>query len=115
MRQEVEEPVADDRAEQDGGARGGALRQVVDAGEEGSPEDDGQERVGNRVGDEVERRDAGDARTDLDPLEAEEEERRPEEVDELGGEDEGSERDARRGRLPREADSEVADEHGGGE
>ena len=71
--------------------------------------------MGDRVGDEIERRDAGDAGPDLDPLEAEQEERRPEEVDELGGEEERPERGAGRGRLPREPDSEVADEHGGGE
>ncbi len=115
MGQEVEEPVADDCDEHRRRARDVPARELVGAREEEAPRDDGEKPVRDRVRDEVERGDPRDAGPDLDPLEPEEEERRPEQVDELRRQEERAERSSRRGRLAREADSEVPDEHGGGE
>jgi hypothetical protein len=65
-----------------------------------------------RIADEIERRDHGVARIDLDTLDTQEDEVRPEQVRELAGQEEGAERHGGNGPLGAEPDSEMSDEHG---
>ena len=76
-------------------------------------QEDHEQAVGPRIAHEVERREGRDAGIDLHLLDPEQDERRPDEVEQLRGDEERAERRARRGALGREGDGEVTDEHGG--
>jgi hypothetical protein len=68
--------------------------------------------VRDRIGDEIERRDARDARHDAHFLDAQQQQARPEDIEELRGEDQRAERGGRGELLCAEGDSEMAQEDG---
>ncbi len=115
MGEEVEEPVAHDegRERQRRGCTS-AAHEEVEAGQSGTPDEQGDQAVRVGVAHEMQRRHDRVARSDVDRLETEKQEGGPQQVGELRREEEGAERDRRDHPLGAEAEGEVADEHGVG-
>jgi len=60
---------------------------------------------------EIERRERRDSRRDPHPLHPEQQQRRPQQVDELGGQKQGAKRNTRREALGAKSDGKVTNEH----
>ena len=107
--------MADDEQGEDGECRsvlpgGGAIHEP----EDGTPEQQHQERMGVGIADEGQRRESGITGIDAHLFETGGQEERPEKIGPLSGDEQHGERDARRGALGGEAKRKVADEHPGG-
>ena len=103
--------MADQDEPQADGAPRVPFNYFINTCEKAGPAEVGEEAVGKRVGDKIQRSDRRRARRNDHPLNAQEKKERPEQVHELRRHHQGSQGGARRNLFRRQRDSEVPNKH----